>query len=96
MNEQINIQAAYIHGHVGFAGLDRDVTPPHVEIVATQDRDMVNTSVPGIPGEASRYCLVVKPGPWNITAKCGPLESKPKQINLNPGQSLEVDFVFGS
>ncbi len=95
MSDKINIQAAFILGCVGFAGLEERATPPQVEIIATQDRHTVNEFVHGVAGQASRYCLVVKPGKWFVTAKWGSLKSQPKEVTLNPGQSLELDIVFG-
>ena len=78
-------------GQVQISGMAGRGITTEARIIAKSNAQVTETKA---KNEAS-YVLLVSPGAWKVTAEVGGVVSEPTNINLESGQTVEIDFWFG-
>ena len=90
-NHQVVTPTAFIMGQIRISGMAGRGFTAEARIIAKSDGQVTETTAKN----ESSYVLLVSPGAWKVTAEVGVVVSEPTDINLEPSQTVEIDFWFG-
>jgi len=90
-NHQVVTPTAFIMGQIRISGMAGRGFTAEARVIAKGKGQVTETKAKN----ESSYVLLVSPGPWKVTAEVGGVVSAPTDIDLKPGQTVEIDFWFG-
>jgi hypothetical protein len=88
---QVVTPTAFIMGQIQITGMAGRGYTAEARVIAKSSGQVTETKA----RNESSYVLLVSPGAWKVTAEVGGVVSEPTNVNLEPGQTVEIDFWFG-
>jgi len=92
--ETVHTDVGFITGIVQVYGPVTKEGGGNVAITAQSENLVTSTNIQASQ-QGRQYCLVVSPGQWLVRAELGPVKSETRDVSVQNGEEVKINFHFG-